>query len=131
MRGGRINLGGDVKSVGVEAGEVLITRVTDGAEDLEIVDRLEKIRLAVPVVADQRDTFGGETEIDALEVAEVLDRDALESDAMVPIGGGGARLACGRLDGRYAHVPLNSGARFSTNARVPSRMSAVAARRPK
>jgi len=66
VRGGGANFGGDVKSGGVEAGDVLIPRVTDGAQDLEIVDRLEKIRLAVSVVADEGDTFSGEIQIDPL-----------------------------------------------------------------
>ena len=81
------------------------------------------------VVADDRDAVGGKMEIDALEIPEIADGDAVEADPgfRCLVAGYGWR----GLDHLGGHLPLKAGGRFSMNARVPSRMSSVAARRPK
>ena len=71
----RVRVRGDVEPGRVEACQVLIPRVADGAQDLEIVDRLEEIRLAVSVVTDDDGAIGRQLEIDALEIPEIANRD--------------------------------------------------------
>ena len=57
--------------VGVERHHLLITRAPERPKCLEIVDRLEKIRLALGVVADQRDAFRRDLQFLVLEVPKV------------------------------------------------------------
>ena len=51
--------------------EVCITSAAHRSQQLEVVDRLEKIRLAVTIVTDQDDTVGRECEVCTREVSEV------------------------------------------------------------
>ena len=83
-----------------EPDEVRVARAAHRAEQREIVDRLEEVRLAVPVLADDDEPVGGEAEIEAGDVAEVPYRQALEADA--PVGAG----AGGRAHGRRAGAGL-------------------------
>ncbi|MEA2966234.1 MAG: hypothetical protein QOI46_6332, partial [Alphaproteobacteria bacterium] len=53
----RVRMGRDVESGRVEARQVLITGVADGAQDLEVVDSLEEISLAQTVVTDDDGTI--------------------------------------------------------------------------
>src|SRR6478672_8087060 len=103
-----------MKAGRVEAREILIARFTNRAHDLQIVNRFEKVGLAVAVVADDHGALGRELQIDSLEVSEIANRDRVQSNAIVT-----------------THFPLKAGVRFSRKARIPSRMSSVAARRPK
>ena len=75
----------DVKARRVEAGEILIARVADGSQNLQIINRFEEIRLAVAVVADKGDAFGRELEIYSFQISEVTDRDALEPNLHFPL----------------------------------------------
>ena len=61
----------DVKPVGAEAHEILIARAARRSQDLQVVDRLEQIRLALAVVADDDEAVGGRRELDAREIAKV------------------------------------------------------------
>jgi hypothetical protein len=65
-RFGSMRVRGDVESCSVEARQVLIARIANRAHDLEIVDGLEEVRLAVAVVSDDDGTVGRQLEIDAL-----------------------------------------------------------------
>src|SRR5688500_15664391 len=106
-----------------EPRHVLIARRVLRAERLEVEDALEEIGLPVPVLAEDGDAGGGEIEIDALEVAEIPDRHALEPHAG-NVGVRSSRCAARRrvrvrwLGRRWSlafHFPLNAGARFSRN----------------
>ena len=80
---GRVRVRGDVEASGVEARQVLITSVTDRSQNLEIVNGLEEIRLAVAVVADDDGTVGWELEINAVEIPKIANRESVEPDAVV------------------------------------------------
>src|SRR2546423_3329194 len=79
---GRMRVRGDVKSGCVEARQVLIARVPNRTHDLEIVDRLEEVRLAVTVVANDDGAFGWKLEINALEIPDIANRDSDEPDSV-------------------------------------------------
>ena len=83
MLGGRPGDGADVKASRVEASEIDVARVADGSQNLEVIDRFEEAGFAVTVVPNQRYAFGGQLEIDALEVPEVANGDALQPDRRV------------------------------------------------
>ena len=78
MPGRSVGLGRDVKSSGVEASEILITRFSNRAKDLEVVDGLEEVRFAVTVVPDEDGAIGRQLQIDALQIPEVANRDSRE-----------------------------------------------------
>jgi hypothetical protein len=78
---GRIGVRGDVETSRVEASQVLIASISDRSQYLEVVDRLEEIRLAVTVVADDDGTIGRKLEIHTLQIPEIANRDSLELDA--------------------------------------------------
>ncbi len=114
MATARLDRRTDVKTICAKAHEILIARATRRAQNLEVVDRLEQVRLALAVFADDDEAVGRRRQIDVSEIAKVADDETIES----------------RRSGAGAHVPLKFAARFSRNARVPSRLSSVAASSP-
>jgi hypothetical protein len=72
---------GDVKPRRSECREIVVARSAHGAQELEIVDRLEQIRLALAVVTDQRDAIGWQRQVEASEIPEVADADVPEPHA--------------------------------------------------
>src|SRR5205823_2196717 len=54
--------------LGPESDDVDVTRAADAAQQLEVVDRFQKIRFSVAVVADEHHTRLGERQIDVREV---------------------------------------------------------------
>src|SRR5205814_8179076 len=115
----RLRNGADVESCRVEAGEIDVARLPNGSQNLEIIDRLEKVGLAVSVVANQCDAIGGELEIHPLEVTEIPDGDALEPNPRT----GGRRDGIANREAYLDALPLKLGVRFSWNAPMPSRLS--------
>src|SRR5690242_558751 len=95
-----------------EAHHVLISRAARRAQQMQIVDGLEEIGLSLTVFSDQHESVGGRVELDVRQVSEIVYGEPLE-----PRRGGG-------------HAPVKRAARFSRKARVPSRLSSVAANRP-
>ena len=64
---GRVRLARDVKAGRAEARQVLVARAPLRAKRLQIVDRFQQVRLALTVVADDRESLGGR-QIESLEV---------------------------------------------------------------
>ncbi len=102
-----------MKSLCAESHQVLVTRAAHAAQNLQVIDALEEIRLALAVLSDDREPRPRNLQIELLEVAKVARRDAAQPDL------------------RFGHFPPNTGARFSRNALIPSVMSSVAASKPK
>src|SRR5262249_53155792 len=63
-----------MKRIGTEAHEILIARAANGPEDLEIVNRLEQVRLALSVVTDDDESLTRRRELDVREIAKVAHR---------------------------------------------------------
>ena len=59
----------DSKHIVPEPHQLLVRRTAEGAEDLEVVDRFQQIRLPLPVVSDERDALRREIETLIAEVA--------------------------------------------------------------
>src|SRR5690606_3972630 len=55
----------------VEAHQLLVGCATEGAEDLEVVDRLEQVRLAGTVLTDDRGAGSRELQLELSKVAVV------------------------------------------------------------
>ena len=102
-----------MKSLCAKPHEVLVTRAAHAAENLQVIDALEEIRLALAVLPDDRQPRLRNLQIELLEVPKVARRDAAQPDL------------------RFGNFPPNTGARFSRNALMPSVMSSVAASNPK
>ena len=108
-----------MKARRAETRDVGVPGTTKGAQQLQVVDRLEQVRLALAVRTDHRQPGRRHVENDVLQISEVCQCKALDTDrCRVRIGGVRQR-------------PLNSGFRFSRKAFVPSTMSSVAASIPK
>jgi len=109
----------------------LITRVAYRSQDLEVVDRLQEIRFSLTVVTDDDRAIRRQLEVYAFKIPEIANVDVVEADARFCSVPRFSRSGCsgGGLNDR--HFPLNEGGRFSMKARIPSRMSSVAASRPK
>jgi hypothetical protein len=69
-----------MKTGGTEANDIGIARTAHRTEQMEVIDGLEKIGLPVTVLAEHHRAFGRKLGVDALDVAEVADRDVLEPD---------------------------------------------------
>src|SRR5690606_37650749 len=78
----------DVEGLGAEPDQPLVGRAPEGAEDLEVVDRLEEVRLARAVVADDGHADARETELELREVPEVAEAQ-LDTNQRVGRGGHG------------------------------------------
>jgi hypothetical protein len=77
--GVRLNGCGDVKSIRAETNEILIACTARRSQNLQIVDRLQQIRLPLAVVADHHQAFGGRRNLDVCEVAKVARDEADQS----------------------------------------------------
>src|SRR6185503_4720620 len=62
---------GDVKTALTESHYFLVASSARASQNLEVIDRLEKIRLSLAILADDRESRLGEIKIDALEVSEI------------------------------------------------------------
>src|SRR5690606_19285082 len=143
----------DVERIRAEADQPLVRRSAEGPEGLEVVDRLEQVRLPRAVVPDDRGADGREREFELREVAEIpeaqLDTDQREDRGTHgarnipprgPAGKGAGPPRAARPRRRRprpgeavdapGYRPWNCGGRFSRKACIPSRMSAVAASSP-
>jgi hypothetical protein len=69
----------DVEPGIAEAHEVLVAGAARAAEQLEVIDRLEQVRLAVAVVTEQRDARRGEGESGAIVVPEAGERERADA----------------------------------------------------
>src|SRR5262249_16647362 len=112
----RVDLRRDVEPLGAEAHDVGIARAARRPEELQIVNRLEEIGLALTVLPDDHPTRGRPGELDMREVSKIANGKTRESSGSPPPPRG--------------HAPVNFAARFSRNARVPSRLSSVAPSSP-
>ena len=101
-----------MKPVRLEAYNVRVSGASRGSQQLEVIHGLQKIRLALPIVADKDKSLGRNVEVHGGQVSEVADRDAAD-----PRRG-------------LRHAPVNFAGRFWRNARVPSCLSCVVASVP-
>jgi len=105
--------GAQMKAVSAEAHDVLISRAARRTKQVQVVNGFKDVRLALPIFTDQHEAVGGSFELDVGEIAEIVNGEPLEPRR-------------GRI-----HAPVKRAARFSRKARVPSRLSSVAASSPK
>jgi RecA/RadA recombinase len=77
----RICLNGcaDMKSFRAETDEILVARTSRGSQDLQIVNRLQQIRLSLAVVADHHQAVGGRRNLDVCKIPKVARDEAGQS----------------------------------------------------
>src|SRR6185437_7168044 len=124
----RLHRGADMECGGAEPHEVDVAGAARRTEDREVVDCLEKVRLPLAVFSDDDEPGRRRLELDVRQVAEVAHHQPIEPRR----GAGHAETIIQQrsMVRRRRQVPPNRGARFSRKARVPSRLSPVAASSP-
>jgi len=68
----------EVKPGRPEAHEILIARATHGPQELQIVDRLEKVGLSLAILTDDQHPGRWQLDLEMDEIAKVADRERVE-----------------------------------------------------
>ncbi len=75
-RSAGVDLRRDVERLRSKADEIRVARTARRAQELQVVNRLEQIRLALAVLADDDPTRGRRSEVHMLEVPKVANDEA-------------------------------------------------------